>query len=67
MNNAGDFAARRRGLPGRANGIVDCDGNSCFLLADGATNEGVTQGHYDSKKQTKHDQTKMVCKIIKKE
>lgn len=45
VNNAGDFAARWRGLPGCANRVVDCDGNSCFLLADGATNEGVAGGH----------------------
>lgn len=49
VNNAGDFAARWRGLPSRANRIINCDGNSCFLLADWATDEGVTGGHYDKK------------------
>jgi len=47
VNNAGDFASRRRGLPGRANGIIDGDGNARFLLADGATDEGVAGGHWD--------------------
>lgn len=47
VNNVGDFAARWRGLPRRTNRIVDCDRNACFLLADGATNEGVTGGHYE--------------------
>lgn len=45
MNNAGDFAARRRRLPSRADRIIDGDADSCFLLADGATNEGVTGRH----------------------
>lgn len=45
VNNAGDFAPRWRGLSSRANRVVNCDGNSCFLLADGTANEGVTGGH----------------------
>lgn len=45
VNNAGDFAARWRRLPGGANGIVDCDGHSRFLLTDGAADEGVTGRH----------------------
>lgn len=47
MNNAGDFAAGRRRLPSCADRIIDCDADSCFLLADGATNEGVTGRHYN--------------------
>lgn len=45
VNNAGDFATRWRGLPGSANRVIDCDGNTGFLLADGATNESVVGGH----------------------
>lgn len=45
MNNVGDFAAGWRGLTGRANRVIDCDGNTRFLLADGAANEGVAGGH----------------------
>lgn len=47
VNDAGDFAARWRRLTGRANRVINCDGNSCFLLADGATNEGVAGRHWD--------------------
>ncbi|TNN53601.1 hypothetical protein EYF80_036175 [Liparis tanakae] len=50
VNNAGDFASRRRGLPGRADGIIDGDGNARFLLADGATDEGVAGGHWDKER-----------------
>lgn len=42
MYDTRDFAARRRGLPSRADRIVDGDGDSCSLLADGATDERVT-------------------------
>lgn len=45
MNNSGDFSARWRGLLSRANRVINCDGNTCFLLADGATDEGVAGGH----------------------
>lgn len=43
--DAGDFAARRRGLPGRADRIVYGDGDACPLLADGATDESLAGGH----------------------
>lgn len=45
VNDAGDFASRWGWLPGCADRVIDRDGNSCFLLADGATNEGVAGGH----------------------
>lgn len=45
MYDTGDFPARRRGLPGRADRIVNGDGDSCPLLADGATDESLTGGH----------------------
>lgn len=41
--DARDFAAGRRGLPGCADRIVDCDGDSGSLLADGATDERVAR------------------------
>lgn len=43
MYDARDFAAGRRGLPSCADRIVDCDGDSGSLLADGATDERVTR------------------------
>lgn len=46
VNNAGHFATRWRRLPGRAHRVIDGDGNTHFLLADGATNEGVVGGHW---------------------
>lgn len=52
VNDAGDFAARWRGLPGRANRVIDCDGNARFLLADGATDEGVAGGHWGKEGRT---------------
>lgn len=52
VNDAGHFAAGWRGLPGRANRVIDCDGDSSFLLADGATNEGVAGGHWDKEGKT---------------
>ena len=45
VNNVGDFAARWRGLPCSAHRVVNSDGDTCFLLADGATNECVAGGH----------------------
>lgn len=45
VNDAGDLSARWRGLPRCANGVVDGDGDSRFLLADGATNESVAGCH----------------------
>lgn len=45
MYDTRDFAARRRGLPSCADRIVDGDGDSCSLLADGATDERVTRSH----------------------
>lgn len=49
VNNAGDFAARWRWLPGGTNRIVNRDGHSSFLLTDGATNERITGRHCNFK------------------
>lgn len=51
MYDTRDFAARRRGLAGCADRIVNSDGDSCSLLADGATDESVTGGHCAEKKK----------------
>lgn len=51
MYDTRDFAARRRGLAGCADRIVNSDGDSCSLLADGATDESVTGGHCTEKKK----------------
>lgn len=46
VDDAGHFAPGRRRLPGCADRVVDGDGNACFLLADGATHQGVAGGHW---------------------
>lgn len=66
MYDTRDFAARRRGLPGRADRIVNRDGDSCSLLADGATDECVTGGHCAEKKKNKINTQKRLISILTK-
>lgn len=46
MDDIRDFSMRRRGLPGRADGVVDGDGHAGLLLAYGATHHAVAGGNW---------------------
>lgn len=45
MDDIGEFATRRRRLPGGADGIVNGDGYARLLLANGATHDAVAGGN----------------------
>lgn len=45
VDDVGDFAMRRRQLPGGADGVVDSDGHTRALLAEGAAHHRVTGSH----------------------
>lgn len=45
MDDVGDFAMRRRQLPGGADGVVDGDAHAGALLAEGAAHHRVAGSH----------------------
>lgn len=54
VDDVGHFASWRRGLLGRADRVVYGDGHARLLLADGATDQGVTWGHWTDETREIH-------------